>query len=329
MNNPNEQIKRAILDKIKAYDRIILSRHIRPDGDAVGATLGLFHVLRASFPQKEVLLDNEDYSEYMAFLGDEGRRPTEGEYENALLIVLDTGTLDRVSNSRATLAREIVKIDHHIIDKPYGDLVLVEEERSSVCEMIADFCLTFPSELLLTRKAAECLYCGMVTDSGRFRFRGTGPETLRCAAALLECGIDTETLYANLYMEDLEVLHRRAELVSKIRMTENGVAWLDLPYDLQLAYGWSREEASNVVSLMEKIKGSLIWLAFIDNGDGSTRVRLRSRFVTVQELASRFHGGGHACASGATVCSKEEHDALLADADALLGAFKKDHGGLL
>ena len=78
---------------------------------------------------------------------------------------------------------------------------------------------------------------------------------------------------------------------------------------------------------MESIKGSLIWLAFIENDDGSIRVRLRSRYVEVQALAARYHGGGHACASGATVYSREEEEALLAEADALLGDYKATHTG--
>jgi phosphoesterase RecJ-like protein len=91
----------------------------------------------------------------------------------------------------------------------------------------------------------------------------------------------------------------------------------------------SQEEASNSISLMEHIKGSLIWLAFIENDDKSVRVRLRSRFVEVQELATHFHGGGHACASGATVYSKEEEEALIKEADRLLYQYKKESPGLL
>ena len=81
------------------------------------------------------------------------------------------------------------------------------------------------------------------------------------------------------------------------------------------------------MSYMDSIKGSLIWLAFIDNGDGSIRVRLRSRFVTVNQLAEKYGGGGHACACGATVHSKKEMKALIADADELLRKYKAENGG--
>ena len=83
------------------------------------------------------------------------------------------------------------------------------------------------------------------------------------------------------------------------------------------------------VSYMDSIKDSLIWLAFIENDDNSTRVRLRSRFVTVNQIAERYRGGGHACAAGATVYSREEMEALIAEADACLKDFKENNVGWL
>ena len=91
----NTDIKKQIFEKILSYDTIIISRHKRPDGDAVGSTLGLYRILTASFPEKRVFLDNEDYSEYVAFLGDEGPHPSDEDYENALVFVIDSGTIDR------------------------------------------------------------------------------------------------------------------------------------------------------------------------------------------------------------------------------------------
>lgn len=321
----SKDIRKRILECIRKYGTVIISRHTRPDGDAVGSTMGMKIILETSFPEKRIFLDNGDYSEYVAFLGDEGPHPTDKDYEDALVIVIDTGTMDRISNPRISAGKTLIKIDHHIDDNPYGDISWVEEERSSACEMVTDFCLAFPDELKLTAEAARCLYTGMVTDSGRFFYRGTSPETLRCAAALLETGIDTEDIFAHLYIDDISVMKFRAELVGRINVTKNGVAWLYISRQLRKRRGISQEDASNTVSVMSSIRGSMIWLAFIENDDGSIRVRLRSRFVEVQPLAARYNGGGHACASGATVGGLKERDALIADADALLGRFRREH----
>ena len=114
-----------------------------------------------------------------------------------------------------------------------------------------------------------------------------------------------------------------------MQITENGVAYLYVTKEMQEKFGLTQEEASATVSLMDSIKGSLIWLAFIDNDDGTIRVRLRSRFVTINCIGEKYRGGGHACAAGATVYSHEEMKALIADADERLKEYKETHEGWL
>ncbi len=320
---------KQVLSKIKEYNRIILFRHKRPDGDAVGSTMGLAEILRATYPEKEIYVQNTDYAKYLEFLGDEGEIIPDELYEGSLGIVMDTATLERISNPKYTLCREIIKIDHHIPVQSYGVVEWVEELRSSCCEMVAAFYDCHKDELKINSRAATFIYTGMVTDSGRFRFRDVSSETLRLAGVILSVGIDTETLYANLYLKDFEDFKFEAFAHEKMEITENGVVNLYVTSEIQERWGLTTEQASNSVSFMDSIKGSLIWIAFIDNNDGSIRVRLRSRFVTVSELAERYHGGGHACAAGATVYSEEERLQLLKEADALLGEYKANNEGWL
>lgn len=321
-------LKLKILEKIEENDTIIIIRHIRPDGDAVGSTLGLREMLRLTYPNKRILVINEDYSEYMAFLGDEDEAISDEEYKNALVIAIDTASVDRLSNKKYMLAKELVKIDHHIDIAPYGDISWVEDWRSSACEMIADFYLTFKDKLKINSYAATCVYAGMVTDTGRFKYEVSG-EAMRCAASLLDVGIDTETLYARLGLEDFSYYKFQSYVFGKCQITPNGVVYLYVTDDMKRELGISNEQASSCVSFIDGIKGSLIWAAFIDNGDGSIRVRLRSRFLDINELAERYHGGGHAKAAGATCYSQEEMNALIAEADVLLGEFKSTHEGWL
>ena len=322
-----EQMK-AVLDKIKQYDKIVIFRHKRPDGDAVGSTMGLRDVLRATYPEKDIKLINSDYADYVAFLGDEDG-PCPNEFlSDALGIVIDTATSERISNPQYALCRELIKIDHHIPIQPYGDVMWVEEHRSSACEMIAAFCEAFRDELVLTPKAASEIYTGMVTDSGRFRFRSVSGDTMRLAGMLLDAGIDTDTLYANLYMKDFNEFKFQSYVYKKMKITKNGVAYLFVDRAMQKKFKLTTEQASASVSYMDSIKGSLIWLAFIET-DSEIRVRLRSRFVTINKLAEKYNGGGHACACGATVHSKKELMSLVSDADALLGEYKASNEGWL
>lgn len=319
----------TILNKIKEYDSIIIFRHKRPDGDATGSTKGLQRILKLSYPEKQVLLINSDYADYVSFLGAEDSDVEDEVYARSLGIVIDTATSDRISNKKYKLCRELVKIDHHIPVESYGDYEWVEEHRSSASEMIASFYLAFSDELKIDTDAATYIYCGMVTDSGRFRFREVSGDTMRAAGALLDVGIDTDTLFANLYMKDFHTLKFQAYVLDHLKITENGVAYIHVDKKMRKKFSLTQEEASAVVSHLESIKGSLIWLAFIDNEDKSIRVRLRSRFVTVSEIANNYHGGGHACAAGATVYSKAEMKSLLNDCDARLADYKKNNTGWL
>ena len=327
----NYEVKQAILQKIKEYDSICIFRHIRNDGDCVGATKGLQAILRATFPEKNIYLIDDDHSQHLAFLGPEDEEIDDSVYARSLGIVLDTATSNRISNKKFTLCKEIVKIDHHIPVEDYGVLNWVEEDRSSACEMVVDFYDTFKDELVITKDAAKYLYTGMVTDSGRFRYEGVSGRTMRCAAILLDQGIDTETLFANLYLDDFSYLKFKAYMYEHMNITENGVAYLHVTQEMKERFGLSDEDASASVSMMDQIKGSLCWLAFIDSSKepGTIRVRLRSRFMTVNQIAEQFHGGGHACASGATVYSEEEKMALIEMADAAIKEYKETHEGWL
>lgn len=323
----NVSIKQQILDRIEAYDRIVICRHTRPDGDAYGSTMGLRKILKDTYPSKQIFLVNDDYSDYLSFLGEEDTLSPE-EYHGALGIVLDTGTQDRISNQNLSLVEELIKIDHHVDIKPYGDISWVEDNRSSACEMVADFWYTFRDKLVMSREAATYIYCGMITDSGRFQYEGVTGETLRLAGALLDYRIDTSSLFAHLYMNDFGIYKFKAYVYEHLNITKNGVAYIYVDKTMQEKFGLNYEQASAVIGELGSIRGSLIWLAFIDNvneTDGSIRVRLRSRFVKINKLAEKYHGGGHEMASGATVYSPEEMQECLDDADKLLAEYKSTH----
>ncbi len=325
----NEEVKRKILEKIESYQTIIVSRHIRPDGDAIGSTKGFVKILRDTYPQKNIYLVNEDYSDDLAFCGGEDTVSDE-IYEDALQIVIDTGTRKRISNRNYSMAKEIIKIDHHIEVDPYGDINWVEDFRAAAAEMIADFYVTFKDKLKMSPEAATYIFLGMVTDSSRFRHAEVTGETLRLAGALLDCGVNTEKLFANLYIVEPERLRLKSYVYDNLQITENGVAYIYMSKPVQEQFGLTLEAASDVVSQLKEIRGSLIWIAFIDNtAENSIRVRLRSRFLEINDLAKEYHGGGHVMAAGATVYSVEEMQALIKDADKLLKEYKATHEGWL
>lgn len=327
----NTAIKQSIFDKIKEYDRILIFRHRRVDGDCVGATKGLKDIICASFPEKDVRIIDDEHSDYLAFLGPDDEAVPDEYYTSALGIVVDVADTDRISNQKFSLCREIIKIDHHIDRTPFGDISWVEDGRSSACEMIADFYATFQDELTLTQWGATCIYTGMVTDSGRFMYEGVCGESMRLAGLILDKGVKTDWLYANLYLKTFDSLKFTAYIYEHMNVTENGVCWLLVDKEMQEKFKLNMESASAAISSLSGIRGCLCWIAFIETGDEdhAIRVRLRSRFAAINHIAEKYHGGGHACASGATVYSMREMHDLLQDADAYVKDYKENNEGWL
>ena len=151
----NINAARLVLDTIKEYNKIIIFRHFRPDGDAVGSTKGLQRILQISFPNKQIVLQNCDFSDYLSFLGGEEPLYDDEFYKDALGIVIDTATKARISNQRFSLCEKLIKIDHHIPIESYGQKVQQELESvfpgMQVIRMDADtVSATNPHEKILT-----------------------------------------------------------------------------------------------------------------------------------------------------------------------------------
>lgn len=324
-------IKKAIFNKINEYDSILLFRHVRTDGDCIGATKGLKALIKATWPEKTVYIIDNEKTENLAFLGPDDAEIPDEIYKISLGIALDTASADRISNQKYKLCRELIKIDHHIPVSPYGDIQWIEEHYASCCEMIVEFYEMFCNTLVLTKEAATYLYTGIVTDSGRFRFEEVTGDTLRKAAVLLDRGVDKTRLYSQLYLEDFDSLKFKAEVYNKMKLTENGVAYIYIDREMHEKFKLSRDRASSSVICLDGIAGSIVWVAFINNCDesGSIRARLRSRFAPINQIAEKYRGGGHAFASGATLYSEDEIATMLAELDAYVKDYKENHTGWL
>ena len=154
----------AILEKIKAYDTIIIHRHQRPDPDAIGSQIGLKEILKTNFSDKKILATgvNEPTLSWIAEMDE----VLDNDYEGALVIVTDTANTPRIDDDRYDKGDFLIKIDHHPNDDAYGDLLLVDTSASSASEIVTDWALTLG--LSLSDAAARVLYNGIVGDTGRF-----------------------------------------------------------------------------------------------------------------------------------------------------------------
>ena len=305
-----------VLQEIRNFDRIIIHRHSRPDGDALGSQIGLKHIIKANFPEKEVYMVGDGAGHY-SFMEDSVMDIVEDSlYENALAIVLDTSARHLISDDRYTAAKRTVRIDHHLFVETICDVEVVGTSYESCCGLIAAF--AHESGLKLNPLTAKSLYTGMVTDSGRFRYDATSAQTFRMAAFLMEQEFDTNEIYGNLYADDFSRIQLKAKFILKIRFTENNVAYIyTTREEMQELQADTFTISRGMVGTMSDIKGVDIWVNFTETEQG-VACELRSSKYNINPIAVKYGGGGHAKASGATVKTKEEAMAMLADLNAMM-----------
>lgn len=316
------KVQEEILATIKAFDRIIIHRHQRPDPDALGSQVGLAEILRASFPEKEIYqvggpVEGLDYLALMQTIPND-------LYKGALVIVTDTANAPRVSDQRYDQGAKLIKIDHHPNDEPYGELVWVNTKASSCSEMIVSFWQMFQNELTMTQEAARLLYAGIVGDTGRFLYPATTATTLRLAAELLDYGFDAPKINRQLDQVSRSVARLSGYVYENIEIDEIGAGKVILSQELQQRFGVVDSETSAVVSLPGKIDEVMAWAIFVEQPEGYYRVRMRSKGPVINEIAKRHHGGGHPLASGANAKDLEEVALIYQEIQAAIKEFQAE-----
>lgn len=306
-----------ILEEIKKYSRIIIHRHSKPDGDALGSQIGLKLILKENFPEKEIFAVG-DMTERYAFMAEEPMDEIADDYyKGSLAIILDTSAKSLISDTRYTLAERTVRIDHHIFVEKIADIELTDTSYESCCGLIAEF--SKENNLKLTSAAAKVIYTGMVTDSGRFRYDSTNSRTFALASYLMEQSFSTNDIYKNLYSDDFKFIKLRAQFILKINFTEKNVAYIYTDCEEAKSYGVDIFSISRgMVATMSDIKGVDIWVNFTETDDG-VLCELRSSKYNINPIAVKYGGGGHAKASGATLKNKEEAILMLDDLNEMIG----------
>lgn len=301
-----------IIKTIKKYNRIIIHRHANPDGDALGSQIGLSQIIKDNYPDKEVYIVGDMTKRYAFMLNNDMDTLDDEMFKSSLCIILDCGSKSLVSDNRFELAEYTIKIDHHIYCETFTDYEFVDTTYESACGIVTNIALC--NNLKISSIAATALYTGMVTDSGRFRYDATSSRTLSLASHLLQCNIDTNKIFRNLYSEDLEMLKLRSSFIQKITKYE----------DSNIAYIYNTKEeveklnidvftiSRGMVNIMGDINGIDIWVNFTES-EGKVLCEIRSSIYNINPIAVKYGGGGHKKASGATLNSREEAMLMLKD----------------
>ena len=298
----DKALTQKIIDRLAASKNPALLAHIRPDGDAFGSLLALGHALRDRGQRPSLLVEGGMIPMYQFLPGSELvlDLPAQLPPETDCLVALDTSTRDRLGQKTLSWPQPIdIVIDHHISNPAYGKLNLIVSEIPSTTGVL--FELFQQASWKVSPANATCLYTGLTTDTGSFRYRGTNAHTLHAAAQLVELGADPAEIAKQYY---LSITHERFALRKMVSNTisikdKKKSAFLTILPDFYAKTGAKSEDTEGIIEEVASIQGVEVGSLFEFMPDGGLRVSLRSKGkVDVNSIASSFGGGGHKAAAG-------------------------------
>ena len=314
-------IYKRILKKIKQYETIVVARHIGPDPDAICSQLALRDAILEKYPKKKVYAVGTGVSKFKKYgLLD---KVDVGSLHNALLITTDVPNFYRVDGVEGLKFKEVIKIDHHPFEEDFGGLEWIDDSSCSACQMIADFLLKVKWDL--SSKVASNLFLGIVSDSDRFLLSYTTVETFEIVTKLLKLSkIPFTKLYEKLYERPIEEIRFRGFLADNLQVSENGFAYVDIKFETIEQYHVDSATASNMINDFNYIKDVYVW-CFVthDLKNNLYKVNIRSKGPVINEIASKYHGGGHKYASGVRTSNREDIDKLLVELDEACKEYKR------
>lgn len=317
------KIYNQIYKQIKKYNKIVIARHVGPDPDALGSTLGLKETILNTFPKKEVYVVGTPASKHK-YLG-ELDKFTDDMYENSLLIVLDTPNIKRIDGVDISKFEYKIKIDHHPFIEKFADIEWIDDTASSASQLVIE--LIKNTKLKANKACAEKLYIGLIGDTNRFLHSYTTPKTFELVAYIIKTtGINFTSLYENMYLRSIHDLKFQCYVINNLTITDNGFGYIKLNQEILDEFGIDSSTATNVVNELTFIEGMYSWAIFAyDKNNNNIRGSIRSRGPIVNTTASNYNGGGHALASGVRVENFDVIDNLINDLDEVCKEYKNEN----
>jgi len=298
--NKTAALHNAIKDRLLSARNILITSHIRPDGDAIGSLLGLGLALENAGKNVQMVLESGIPSNFRHLAGsDRVRKEARDDFD--LFITLDCADFKRSGESFQTLEKPDINIDHHITNEQFGTLNLVESDEVATAAILTKYLPAWGFEI--TSPAAQALLTGLITDTLGFRTSNMTPEALRYAAQLMEIGADISDLY-------IRALARRSYAaarywgagLSRLERSED-IVWGTLTLEDRKDVGYHGDDDADLINMISEIEGSKVGMIFVEQPAGHVKVSWRAleKGVDVSTVANHFGGGGHAPAAGATI----------------------------
>jgi phosphoesterase RecJ-like protein len=290
-----------IIEELKNSKTVGITGHIRPDGDCVGSCMGLYNYLIDNMPELEVTVYLENTGEEFNYIRhiDKIVHETDKDKKYDVFIVLDCSSIDRIEPFAACFenAKKTICIDHHISNNSFADINFVDSKASSASEVLYR---TMEDEKI-SKSTAECIYTGIVHDTGVFKYASTSAATMTIAGKMMEKGIDysdiiDNSFYKKTYIQN-QILGRA--LLESIMFYDGKCIFSLVTQDEMDFYGVTGAELGGIVEQLRLTEGVEVAIFLYQIGKDEYKVSLRSKkFIDVSRIAAKFGGGGHIRAAG-------------------------------
>lgn len=311
---------KKLLKTIKRYDTIVIARHIGVDPDALCSQLALRDAIRLNFPEKKVIAIGTGSQKFAHI----GKLDKLEKVDNALLIVTDTPDKRRIDSAVLSDFSYIVKIDHHPFVEDFGGLEIINDQASSACEIIME--LLMQMKLVLNSSIAELLYMGLVSDSNRFLFDSSTSHLFSLISYYLDkYPFALSKCYQKLYLRPLNEVRLEGYISLNMTVTENGLGYIPITDAIIQKYGVDSASAGNMINNFNFIKEVLVWVTMTEDvKNDQIRISIRSRGPVINQVAEKYHGGGHKFASGVRVKTMDEAMKIIDDLEQVLIEYQSE-----
>ena len=313
-------VVKQIYKTIKEYKNIVIARHIGPDPDALASQIALRDSIKKTFSNKKVYAVGSSVAKFKYF--GELDRIDDKKLEDPLLIVLDVPNKARVDGINFDSYKKIIRIDHHPNVESVGNIEFVDPDSSSTCELIYD--LISSTKLKCDKSIASNLFIGIVADSDRFLLSYTTSDTLRKVTDLIDSfKLDISKLYNDLYTRPISEVRFQSYIALNMTITDNNFGYIKLDKKVMEEFKVDSSAASNMVNNFNFIKELYCWaFSSYDEKSELYKINIRSRGPIINDIASKYNGGGHKFASGARIKEAVGVDNLFNELDERTKEYK-------
>ena len=313
-------IYKQVFKIIKKYNTIVIARHIGADPDALGSQFALKDIILKLFPEKKVYAVGNPASRFKFFGNNE--KIDNIDTTKGLLIVLDTPDIKRIDGVSLNNFEYVIKIDHHPIIDKYANIELIDEDSCSTSQLILEF--IFNNKIEINKEIGEKLYLGIVGDTDRFLHDYTSSKTFSLVTRLLEeTNIDFTSLYKVLYQRPISEIRFEGYIYQNLILTENGVAYIKITDRKLKEFGVDSAAAGNMINDLKFVNEIIVWVFLTEDIKSNLiRANIRSVGPYINDVATKFGGGGHKYASGVKLKTWDDSDKLINELDELVKNYK-------